>query len=303
MSLALRFISGRYQGGEFPLEQGREVLLGRSSDLDMVLVEEMVSRRHARILWTGDDISIEDLGSTNGTFVNGEKIDARTIQEGDRILIGTSILKLVPASQNAQAATGDIEYVRRPDTPPEREGPPRMTGSLSEVPLPDLLQLFAASRKTGVLLVAAGGQHGHLYLKDGDLCYARIEGRTALAPEKAVFRMLAWEDGHFQLDPPNAEEFDDPLTLSMQEMLMEGFRQQDEMSQLTERLPEDTARLSLPAPLTLPLRDLKPEELDGVQACLNARTFGAALDASADSDLATARMILTLIERGYLVHE
>ncbi len=301
MSLALRFISGRYQGGEFRLEQGREVLLGRSSDLDMVLVEEMVSRRHARILWAGDDISIEDLGSTNGTFVNGEKIEERRIQEGDRILIGTSILKLVPATQ--QATTGGVEYVRRPETPPEREGPPRMTGSLSEVPLPDLLQLFAASRKTGVLLVSADGQRGHLYLKDGDLCYARIEGRAALAPEKAVFRMLAWENGHFQLDPPNAEEFDDPLTLSIQEVLMEGFRQQDEMAQFAERLPNDTAELSLPTPLTLPLRDLKPEELDGVQACLNARTFGATLDASADTDLVTARMIVSLLERGYLTSE
>lgn len=265
----------------------------------MVLVEEMVSRRHARIIWAGDDISIEDLGSTNGTFVNGEKIDERTIQEGDRILIGTSILKLVPATQDTKR--GEVEYVRRPDTPPEREGPPRMTGSLSEVPLPDLLQLFAASRKTGVLLVSAGGQRGQLYLKDGDLRYARIESRTGVAPEKAVFRMLAWENGHFQLDPPDAEEFDEPLELSIQEVLMEGFRQQDEMSQFAERLPRAGAALRLPTPLTAPLRDLSPDELDVVQACLNAGTFGAALDASADSDLVTARRVLALLERGYLV--
>ena len=48
--LALRFISGKYQGGEFPLIEGQEIVIGRSSDLDMVLVEEMVSRRHARIV-------------------------------------------------------------------------------------------------------------------------------------------------------------------------------------------------------------------------------------------------------------
>ena len=72
--LALRFISGKYQGGEFPLIETQEIVSGRSSDLDMVLVEEMVSRRHARILMEEGVISIEDLGSTNGTFVNGEKI-------------------------------------------------------------------------------------------------------------------------------------------------------------------------------------------------------------------------------------
>src|SRR5262245_56967386 len=63
MRLALRFISGKYQGGEFPLEEDREIIVGRSSDLDMVLVEEMVSRRHARIQLVGGSVNIDDLGS------------------------------------------------------------------------------------------------------------------------------------------------------------------------------------------------------------------------------------------------
>ena len=70
---ALRFISGKYQGGEFPLRMNREIVIGRSSDLDMVLVEDMVSRRHAKISSTDSEIFIQDLGSTNGTFVNGTK--------------------------------------------------------------------------------------------------------------------------------------------------------------------------------------------------------------------------------------
>jgi pSer/pThr/pTyr-binding forkhead associated (FHA) protein len=68
MTLALRFISGKYQGGEFPLEDGREIFVGRSSELGMVLVEEMVSRKHARIIARGGTVEIEDLGSTNGTL-------------------------------------------------------------------------------------------------------------------------------------------------------------------------------------------------------------------------------------------
>ena len=94
-SFALRFISGKYQGGEFPLRMDREIIVGRSSELDMVLVEDMVSRKHAKITAAGDQIVIQDLGSTNGTFVNGEKIKKARLKEGDRILIGTSIIKLV----------------------------------------------------------------------------------------------------------------------------------------------------------------------------------------------------------------
>src|SRR6202034_2004116 len=94
-SYVLRFISGKYQGGEFPVTPDKSIVVGRSSDLDMVLVEDMVSRKHARIAIQGDQIWIEDLGSTNGTFVNGEKIKRARLKEGDRVLIGTSILKLI----------------------------------------------------------------------------------------------------------------------------------------------------------------------------------------------------------------
>ena len=74
LPLALRFISGKYQGGEFPLPEDGEIVIGRSSELEMVLVEDMVSRRHAKISVEDGDIFLEDLGSTNGSFVNGEKI-------------------------------------------------------------------------------------------------------------------------------------------------------------------------------------------------------------------------------------
>jgi len=85
---ALRFISGKYQGGEFPLRPNREIVIGRSSDLDMVLVEDMVSRKHAKIITDDHGVSIQDLGSTNGTFVNGEKITKRGLRHGDTILVG-----------------------------------------------------------------------------------------------------------------------------------------------------------------------------------------------------------------------
>src|SRR5204863_748702 len=92
---ALRFISGKYQGGEFPLRPHREIIIGRSSELDMVLVEDMVSRKHAKITTDEKSVTIQDLGSTNGTFVNGEKVRKVELKDGDRILIGTSIIKIV----------------------------------------------------------------------------------------------------------------------------------------------------------------------------------------------------------------
>src|SRR6266566_2364104 len=104
---ALRFISGKYQGGEFPLRMDREIIVGRSSELDMVLVEDMVSRKHAKLTTTGEQIVIQDLGSTNGTFVNGEKIKKVRLKEGDGILIGTSIIKLVAVVSSQVVTEGE----------------------------------------------------------------------------------------------------------------------------------------------------------------------------------------------------
>ena len=61
----------------------------------------------------GEQIWIEDLGSTNGTFVNGEKIKRARLKEGDRVLIGTSILKLIAgdAPRDGMDAKRELENV------------------------------------------------------------------------------------------------------------------------------------------------------------------------------------------------
>jgi pSer/pThr/pTyr-binding forkhead associated (FHA) protein len=153
----LKFISGKYQGGEFPLRPNREITIGRSSDLDMVLVEDMVSRKHAKITTDDRSVSIQDLGSTNGTFVNGEKIRVVRLKEGDRILVGTSIIKLVAANGEAPvpmaSLTENEARSRLQVTANRRAEPKMMQGNIEEIPLPDLLQLLSTSRKSGVLVL------------------------------------------------------------------------------------------------------------------------------------------------------
>ncbi|MBN2192460.1 MAG: DUF4388 domain-containing protein [Polyangiaceae bacterium] len=305
--LALRFISGKYQGGEYPLEEGKEVVVGRSSDLDMVLVEEMVSRRHARILMKAGIITIQDLGSTNGTFVNGEKIRQTNLQEGDRVLIGTSILKVVALTQKAPKGTGlpdqERPSVRKPMPRPRRargdEGP-RMSGDLQEIPLPDLMQLFGTSRKTGVLVLRSENRVGRVYLEQGVIKHAELEAHPDVGPLKAFFRMLHFTEGLFELNPAEQRSFTSPLDANVQEVLMEGFRQLDEFNQLKGILPALTARLILRTPLEAPLHELDPAHLDILQQALNSPHFQGLLDRSKLPDLETSEIVRSLIQRGYL---
>jgi len=220
---ALRFISGKYQGGEYPLAEGQEIVIGRSSELDMVLVEEMVSRKHARIALTEGAISIEDLGSTNGTFVNGEKVQQGTLREGDRVLIGTNILKVVAAPQDAEAranlkamAVGRVTAKQTQGTQRGPEEAPRMSGNLEEIPLPDLLQLFGTSRKAGVLVLRSAGREGRIYLNDGRIRFAEFDGVAGVPPLKVLYRMLGWQTGSFALDPPDTRELSGAIDVSAQ---------------------------------------------------------------------------------------
>jgi pSer/pThr/pTyr-binding forkhead associated (FHA) protein len=304
MGLALRFISGKYQGGEFPLAEGQEIVVGRSSDLDMVLVEEMVSRRHAHITVKRGAIIIEDLGSTNGTFVNGEKIERASLREGDRVLIGTSILKVVPVA-TAVSANRDLEAVAARRETQRRaagrsEDVPLMSGSLEEIPLPDLLQLLGTSRKSGVLVLQTTSTQGRIHLEGGTIRFAVIDGVDHLAPLPAVYRMLGWNTGQFQLEPLRETSFEHCIDASVQEVLMEGFRQQDEFAQLRGQLPSMNSRIILRTPLEAPLHELEPAHLDVLQQSLNSPNLEAVFARSKNTDLDTARILLSLIERGYL---
>jgi pSer/pThr/pTyr-binding forkhead associated (FHA) protein len=301
----LKFISGKYQGGEFPLRPNREIIIGRSSDLDMVLVEDMVSRKHAKISTDDHTVSIQDLGSTNGTFVNGEKIRAIRLKEGDRILVGTSIIKLVTANGEAPVPSSSLTEnearSRMQVTANRRAEPKMMQGNIEEIPLPDLLQLLSTSRKSGVLVLRSEWGTGRLYLRKGQIYFANVDESFDVSPRKAMFRMLTWDKGLFELEPPDDRTVMEEIQDSTEGLLMEGMRQLDEFRELSAKLPPFEAIVSIPRPLEPRLRELKPQELDLMQTALDEATVQQIIDQSPQTDLDTAQALLALLERGYLV--
>lgn len=71
----------------------RVVAIGRMAECDVVLTDESVSRRHAEIRRVGSDIVLVDLGSTNGTKVNGSGVRERRLNDGDEITVGTTTMR------------------------------------------------------------------------------------------------------------------------------------------------------------------------------------------------------------------
>ena len=80
------------QGTEYPLEE--EMFLGRDEECEITINDSFTSHRHARIFLEENTLYLEDLTSTNGTFVNGEKIEKpHLLEQRDRIQIGNTVLE------------------------------------------------------------------------------------------------------------------------------------------------------------------------------------------------------------------
>ncbi|HEX3197494.1 MAG TPA: FHA domain-containing protein [Propionibacteriaceae bacterium] len=102
---------GKRQRGEprvFMISQGSQaglsaelaggvIMIGRGADCQLILDDDYVSTRHARVVSSPNGIYVEDLGSTNGTYVNGQRITApTTITLADTVRIGKTMLRLEP---------------------------------------------------------------------------------------------------------------------------------------------------------------------------------------------------------------
>jgi pSer/pThr/pTyr-binding forkhead associated (FHA) protein len=87
-------VEGANAGEEVSLDEA-PLLIGRGSDAAIRLDDDYVSTRHAQIAASGDQWYVEDLGSTNGTYVGSSRItEATAIQLGTRIRIGKTVLEL-----------------------------------------------------------------------------------------------------------------------------------------------------------------------------------------------------------------
>lgn len=104
-------------GTEYRLEKD-EIFLGRDLSNDLVINDPEVSRRHARLFFTGSTYAIEDLGSTNGTFVHGQRLSGPfLLSPGDWITLGEKVIlkfDLVEFDPDATVATFRAQPISAP---------------------------------------------------------------------------------------------------------------------------------------------------------------------------------------------
>jgi len=111
---SLVFLAGPIAGRRYKLDDG-EYVIGRRSDCQIFVPDMRVSRQHARLWRDGEDWSLEDLGSNNGTFVNGVRLrESTAIRHDDEILIANNRIRVEahdPASDSKQTEGHGVTIV------------------------------------------------------------------------------------------------------------------------------------------------------------------------------------------------
>lgn len=80
--------------GELDLDAGRTYLIGRMLDADIRTKDRMVTRHHARLAYLDGAWTVTDLGSSNGTFCNGTRVESTALRTGDRIQCGDLVIRI-----------------------------------------------------------------------------------------------------------------------------------------------------------------------------------------------------------------
>ena len=91
---SVRVLRGFYEGLEVPIDQDWMVI-GRGRSADVVIAEPTISRAHAAIGYDGEGFFMQDLGSTNGTRVNGKRETRAALKDADELQLGKLRLQIV----------------------------------------------------------------------------------------------------------------------------------------------------------------------------------------------------------------
>ena len=281
----------------YDFAQFSRVGIGRHESNEIQLPSRVVSNFHAEILKEDGALVIRDLGSTNGTRVNGERIDRSPVAPGDSIRIGNHVLSLQlrPSSGDAlpcpdagvngvgPGARGRIvASTARPDT--------------SDVPLADLLRRLAARPEPLRVLLERDGSKAQILFDQGRLFHAEQGG---VAGEKALYRLFGWPEGSYEveslLDLPSP-----PVTicLPLDALIAEGMDHAREIGKLVAALPPLAIPLRLKEDCPLPLNAHSPAEIEIFQAIIRHETIEKVIEISPWTDVHVARLVGALLGKG-----
>lgn len=217
------------------LKKDQHYTLGRAQGSEINLPHEAISRRHALIEWQDGGFWIQDVGSTNGTLVNGKEV----VKER---LIDNDLIEIYPWRIRYKEFQGDINLLLRNELREDSTGITQdlsetitklpsssgLSGKFSDVELLEVCQLIEFCKKNGTLKIEGESIKGNISFSMGRIVWAESKNFKG---EKAVRELLALREGSFEfLGIVTFKE--EKLVLQLSKLLMDIMRERDEASVL-----------------------------------------------------------------------
>lgn len=272
----------------FDLLETFRVAIGRHDSNDLCFNSRNVSNYHAEILVEGEGLVLHDLGSTNGTYVNEERVRRRRLSHGDRIRIGgNEITVKLTNTEGAKEAAPAI-----PSVP--RQGVFRRAGSdEGGTTLKQLLVNIGRQGQSMRLVLKRNASEVAVYIHEGRVIFA--ESGKARA-EKALYRAFEWRTGNFQVEPfPANDSVPRTMTVPVETLVEEGEQQAKEVDELMSKLPPPDAPLRLRESCKMRICDFTPAEMEVFQGLVRHGSLAAAMEESAMTDLRVMSLVHALV--------
>ena len=274
----------------FDLLETFRVAIGRHDSNDLSFDSRNVSNYHAEILCEADALILHDLGSTNGSYVNEERVKQRKLQHGDRIRIGNNEITVKLTSEDAKQS--------EPSTPSvpthgsfRRAGSDYPGSTIGEI----LLNLCGLKKSVRLTLSRTQSNPIVVYVHDGRIVFA--EAGVAHG-EKALYRVFEWHSGEYKTEPfPADDSVPLAMTVPVETLVEEGEQQAKELDELMSKLPPPEAALRLREGCKMRICDFTPSELEVFQAVIRDRTLGGAIEGCVMTDLRVMTQVHALIRK------
>lgn len=217
------------------LEDGTRYVLGRGDQADIMLPGELVSRQHAALEANDGSWYLQDLGSSNGTFKNGARVEEPIeIEDGDDIVIGGFHMGVQVRKGSLGADSVALPEVTSASTVtinPEdlfpkghaESGAVALEGRLEEVPIVEILQLLRLGERSGELLIDGSDRGaGIVLVVGGEIYAAAVEGEGgSFAGKDALFQIGMANTGEFRFRRSSwsgEREIKEPTQVLLQKM-------------------------------------------------------------------------------------
>jgi pSer/pThr/pTyr-binding forkhead associated (FHA) protein len=207
-----------------PIQLGTDQpnVIGRQSVCELAIRHEDVSRQHAEVCFEDGKFMLRDLGSTNGTFVNGNEAQGSVaLSPGDRIELGSQVVTFceVEAGETSDDPEGAQTVLFEELQPREA-----FHGDLSQIPPFAVMQILELENKSGILQIDGGEGSCSIWFKDGAPIHAESEKSVGF---DAALSVVNANEGRFCFDP-QAFGQEPTIDCSVTQLLLEACRMEDE---------------------------------------------------------------------------